>query len=314
MNVANDAGNGKKAGAVADVPFYGGGDKPSHAMPGEVWCLVTLPPVYKTVGEEVMVAPASFTCETIPAEYETVSEKVCVSPAKERCINIPAEYRTETYTETVCAARTEWREIPCSTVTLAAGEKQGVCFGLVTIPEVTKECSRQVLVTPASTKYETIPAEFKTVEKTICVKAEATRRTEIPARFETRTKEVCVSSGQKVWRLTDCIAPVVAADCSPCKVKVSAPCSPCKVECSSCDTGNAMYENNYKDGYTSNMKTRVSAGYSDCSPCKVKVARDCSPCKVKVARDCSPCKVACSSCDTGNTMTGNSYKDGYTSR
>jgi len=222
----------KASVVVADVPFYkGSGDRPTHAKPGEVWCLVTLPPVYKTVSEQVCVEPASFRCETIPAEYETVSEKVCVCPAKERCINTPAEYTTETYTVTVCSARTELREIECAEVNLASGETKGKCFGLVTIPAVTKECSRQVLVTPASTRYEAIPAEFKTVEKTICVKPEMKHQIDIPARYETRTSEVCVSCGEKVWRLTSCGVPEVSADCSTCKVRVSDNCSPCKARC-----------------------------------------------------------------------------------
>ena len=213
---------------TADVPFYtGGGDKPSFAKVGEVWCLVTLPPMFETVSEQVLAAPESSTCETIPAVYETISEKVLVSPARETCIKTPATYRTEEYTVTKCPARTEWREINCASVNVNADEQKGNCYGLVTIPEITETRCRQVLVTPTSFHYETIPAEYKTCEKTICVKAEARHETIIPARYETRTKEVCVSSGQQVWRLSDCSAPAI--ECSSCAEKKSCnSCNPCR--------------------------------------------------------------------------------------
>ena len=83
------------ARASDEIAFDGG--KPPQAQPGECWCLVELPPQYKTVTERVMVAPETCRVEPIPAVYETRSERVCVRPESKVCREIPAEFRTESY-------------------------------------------------------------------------------------------------------------------------------------------------------------------------------------------------------------------------
>jgi len=199
-----------------DVP-YNGESRPTHAQPGEVWCLVTLAPDYRTVTEQVMCQPASCTYETIPAKYETRSKQVMCKKESKRCINIPAEYADECYEVLKCPARTEWQRVNCdANVTLNQCEEKGACYGLVTIPTVYETKTRRVCVKPASATYEVIPAEYKTVEEEYCVQAKSKRRIEIPARYETRSKQICVSSGVKVWRLTSCTTSVSSnTDCGP---------------------------------------------------------------------------------------------------
>jgi hypothetical protein len=214
-------------GATDDVA-YTGGSNPEHAKPGEVWCLVTTAPQYKTVTERYECKPASCRFEVIPAVYEMQSEQVCVRKESKRCIAIPAVYRTETYNVEKCPARTEWQKVDCdaTNVTASADESKGRCVALVAIPATFETRSRQICVSPASTRSEVIAAEFKNVEKRVRTCEESKRRIDVPAEFATRTKEVCTDNGKKVWRLSSCPAPIGVPNCNKCEEKTK--CSPCE--------------------------------------------------------------------------------------
>ena len=72
--------------------------------------------------------------------------------------------------------------------------RPGQCFATIEIPAVTTSTTRQVLVTPATTKTETIPATYKTVTEEELI-APATTRTEVvPATYKTITREVPVEA------------------------------------------------------------------------------------------------------------------------
>lgn len=240
--------------ATEDVP-YNGGSHPEHAQPGEVWCLITTPPQYKTVSEEVLCKPASCTYETIPAVYKTVCEQVCCKKESTRCIPVPAVYKTETYEVQKCPSRTEWQSVDCDNINVSvdAKEQKGKCVALVTIPAVFETRTREVCVTPASTRTEVIPAEYKTVEKRVCETPESKRRIDIPAVYETRTKEVCVGPERKVWRLTACKAPEGVANCNTCEEKKEK-CNPCNTCCE--EPTEYMYDGDYRDGVTQRLHNK----------------------------------------------------------
>jgi hypothetical protein len=217
----------------------------------------TIPATFENRTERVMSKPASCRFEVIPAVYENRSEQVCATKESKRCINTPATYNTEHYDVTVSPSRTEWRKVDC-VVSTNEKERKDDCYALVTIPAQIKTCSREVICTPASVSYETIPATFRTVntrvmvkpeiknrieipaefcnvEKRVCVTNESKRKFEIPAVYETREKQVCGTPERKVWRLSDCAVPVVAAqpkgDCNACptaKVKKADKCNTCE--------------------------------------------------------------------------------------
>lgn len=280
------------AQSAQDVP-YKGEKNPSFAKDGEVWCLVTIKPTMKTVTESVMVKaatcdfeviPAVFenrservqskaaSCrmEVIPAVYEMRSEQICDRKEGKRAIHTPATYKTENFDVIVSPARREWREVDCDLSTDTNTERKEGCYALVTIPARIKNCSREVLCTPASVAYEIIPATFRTIEKRVlvtaesknrieipaeyitvdkrvCVKNESKRRFEVPAVYETREKQVCGTPAHKVWRLSNCVVPVVAAevlkgDCEKCPTKKTANCNPCKQ-----DWSVVAYDINFRD-------------------------------------------------------------------
>lgn len=68
--------------------------------------------------------------------------------------------------------------------------KPGQCYSQFITPAVTRSSTRQVLVSPATTKTETIPAKYKTEEVRELVKEATTRTETIPATYKTETRRV----------------------------------------------------------------------------------------------------------------------------
>ena len=72
--------------------------------------------------------------------------------------------------------------------------KPGQCYAEFVTPAVTKTETRQVLVSPATTKTETIPAKYKTETVKELVTAATTRTETIPATYKTEIRRVPVNS------------------------------------------------------------------------------------------------------------------------
>jgi peptidoglycan hydrolase-like protein with peptidoglycan-binding domain len=69
----------------------------------------------------------------------------------------------------------------------------------VTIPEVSKVVTKQVVASAASSKTISIPATYKTIEVTKLLTAERTKKTVIPATYKTISKQVKVSEQSVKW-------------------------------------------------------------------------------------------------------------------
>jgi hypothetical protein len=206
-------------GAIAadEYEFRGEFDRPGNALPGECWCLFTIPAQYKTVSERVCVEPARCEYEKVPAVFETRTERVCVKKESKRKITIPAEYRTETYQHCVKKACKVKEKVPA----VYEDRTEQVCVKKeskkkVKIPAVFREEQYQVCVEPARTEWRrvdcnatnvsgemreekgecyclfTIPAKFETRTRKVCVEKESCVYEVVPAVYETRTKRVCV--------------------------------------------------------------------------------------------------------------------------
>jgi len=80
---------------------------------GEVFCLRTTPPVYRTIRTQCLVNPASVRTIAIPAEYQMVRRQVVASAATARKVCIPAEYENVEKTVMVCPERVKWEHIVC---------------------------------------------------------------------------------------------------------------------------------------------------------------------------------------------------------
>lgn len=86
---------------------------PDKAMKGDVFCLRTTPPVFKTIRTQCLARPASVRQVTIPAEYQTIRKQVVACPATTKRVCIAAEYEDVQRTVLVCPERVKWARIVC---------------------------------------------------------------------------------------------------------------------------------------------------------------------------------------------------------
>ena len=86
---------------------------PGGAAACDVFCLVSHPPVEKTILTERLVEPASVREVVIPAEFQTIKTQRLVRPATCRRIDIPAEFATVEKTVKIADGRWEWKRVMC---------------------------------------------------------------------------------------------------------------------------------------------------------------------------------------------------------
>jgi len=152
---------------------------------------VTIPPVYEWVDGEI--EGSSIEYDTIPAEYETVVEPVIVQEASTELVTIPATYQT---VMEIVVLQPQY-EAPDGSVVPAVTKqetrrviKTPASTQERTIPAVTKMETRRVVKTPASTVERVVPNEIKDGKTRIAVKPATTQERAIPAVTKQVTRRV----------------------------------------------------------------------------------------------------------------------------
>lgn len=84
-----------------------------NALGGEIFCLRTTAPVYKTIRTQCLVRPASVREIAVAGVYQTVRKQVVSSPARAEKISIAAVYENVDSNVLVCAERVKWERIVC---------------------------------------------------------------------------------------------------------------------------------------------------------------------------------------------------------
>jgi hypothetical protein len=84
-------------------------------MTGQIMCRVTVPAVYKTVSQRVLVRKVQNIRTFVPAVYKTVKQKQRVSAALYKTVHRPARYKTQNYRVKVAGARYVWKPVLCQT-------------------------------------------------------------------------------------------------------------------------------------------------------------------------------------------------------
>jgi len=77
-----------------------------------------------------------------------------------------------------------------------ANAKPGECYARVEIPGKTQKNTRQVLVSPATSKTETIPATYKTTTEQVLVTPATTKTEVVPATYKSVTRQVPVDNAE----------------------------------------------------------------------------------------------------------------------
>jgi hypothetical protein len=212
-------------GCAAPQPTCAGncGAFPAEAKPGEAWCCVWVPPVMATEKEKICTCPEQCNKIWVPPVYETRKKQVCTKEACSVQIPIPAEYATVEECVEVCAARTEWQRVDCATEGCKAGEKQGECWALVTIPPTYEKRCKQVCTKEASCRTETTPPVYEEQCEQVETACGYYRDETIPAKYEEREKQVCTAEGRWEWRKNmTCVVPQPQV-CNPCTPGATAP-------------------------------------------------------------------------------------------
>lgn len=87
--------------------------QPGGAAACDVFCLVSYPPVEKTITVERLVKAASIREVPIPAEFQTIRTQRLIRPATCKRIEIPAEFADVQKTVKVSDGRWEWKRVVC---------------------------------------------------------------------------------------------------------------------------------------------------------------------------------------------------------
>ena len=179
-----------------------------HAEAGQCFARLTLPAVYDTVPETVVVKEAyerlainetqfgpssrdvqvkdeGVRYQVRQPVYETVTEQVLVKPAHERLEVVPARFETVTETIIIEEARKVWKAGATHSSHRRVDEQTGQVYCLVDVPAKTKTVSRRVLVEPERIVTVPVEAKYITVEKQVLVDRGGV--TEIPTDAEYKT-------------------------------------------------------------------------------------------------------------------------------
>jgi hypothetical protein len=179
-------------GTAAALLFSVSGALAGGCQGSSCYRLVTSPPVYGSVAENVMVQPARTVARHIPAEFSTVEEKILVRPGRTIAHHTPAVLKDEAETVMVSPASKRWQ-----VTHNAHGQVEG-CWVVVPAQYATRH--RTVVVAPASVQHEVIPAEYGVRQRTVMVRPAGVEHNTIPAVYETRHRQVIVSHGSQSWQ------------------------------------------------------------------------------------------------------------------
>jgi hypothetical protein len=180
--------------AVAAFAFI-----PAHAQAGgncgkgkQCYQLVETPPVYETMHEDVLVAPARRVKRHLPAVLEEVTEAVVVRPERTRARHIPAEYGTVHERVMTHPGGKEW---------VMRRNAHGQLVGCwVKVKPSYATVARRVMVREAQVVHETLPAVVQHRTRTVVVQRARTVYDHVPAQYETRAHRVKVANGGARWQ------------------------------------------------------------------------------------------------------------------
>ncbi len=151
---------------------------------------VVIPPVYRTITEQVMVAPASCAQYRTPPAYGVTAREVVVQPATQVVHSKRAVYGSVQETRMVRPARTRWTRQRCDGAEYRCA---------VTTPAKYRTRTKRVLIAPRSTWVETRPAVMGVVQQRVMLHPGSVRQVCQPALYQTVTRQVMVRPASVQW-------------------------------------------------------------------------------------------------------------------
>jgi hypothetical protein len=197
-------------------------DLPPHAVPGECYAKVFIPPQFETVSERVCVREASERIEITPAQYEWVEERILVKDASTQLEAVPASFEFQDRTVELASGHTGWVMEKSGRCRTESGQPAADVFCLITRPPVNKTIRTQHVAKPAGVYEVAVPAVYETVRRQKLACAATTRRIGIPAEYQDIEKTLQVAEGRMEWQRVICDANANAGTANAVKIALVA--------------------------------------------------------------------------------------------
>jgi hypothetical protein len=158
---------------------------------GNCYRQVVTPPVYQSIDEHVLVAPARTRKHRRPALLQDVTEEVVVRPERSVARHIPAEYGVVHERVMTSSGGKRW---------VMKHDAHGNLVGCwVKTHPTYATVARHVMVRRAQVVHDVMPAVVRTRTRTVVLEPARTEVEHIPAQYGSRTRTVKVSDGGSAW-------------------------------------------------------------------------------------------------------------------
>ena len=164
----------------------------------EVVCLIEVPATYKSITKRIVLQPAIKKSLSVSPKVKMIKIEEMVSPARSRSIVIPPKYTTINQRIKSESSRYYWSD---SSGKYAFSRMKNQCnkICLTKIPAQYKKVSKQVMVSPASTKKIRIPAKYTIVKMKRIEEKSSYKKIVIPAEYLTVLTERERTKGYAKW-------------------------------------------------------------------------------------------------------------------
>jgi len=179
-------------------------DLPPNAEFGKCYAKSSMPDVYETKVEDVVVTPLSTTKVRLPATYKTVFDTIVAQPKSFKAVKSADVYETIVEEVMVTPVSYKWVKAKTDAACLSPNPKDCEVLALVEVPAVYKKTERKVLKSEGKIENIELPTEFKVVPRKVVDQPERIEDKVSPAVYKSVKNTVLVSKGEKVWREVAC--------------------------------------------------------------------------------------------------------------
>ena len=164
----------------------------------EVVCLTEVPITYKQVTKKVVLQPAVKKVLSVKPIYKTIEVQELVVPAQSRTIPIEAKYKTISQRKKIEESKHFWTDASAKNMaTRLRSECDKIC--LVSTPAKYKMISKQVLMTPASSRKIITPPRYTMVNIKKILQPASFKKVVIPEEYITVVTERERTKGYAKW-------------------------------------------------------------------------------------------------------------------
>ena len=164
----------------------------------EVVCLIEVPTTYKNITKRIVLEPSVKTEVSVEPKFKTFDTQELLTPATQKSIPIPAKYQTMVQKKKIADEKHYWTDASGKNApTRYRVECDTIC--LVETPAKYQRVSKQVIVTPASSKKIKTPPQYKMVKVKKIEQKASFKKVVIPSEYITVRTERERTKGFAKW-------------------------------------------------------------------------------------------------------------------